>query len=195
VAWSRTICQRNSTRGMAQATLTKRARIDSLRLVEAQASVVAALDGVPDPFLFVCLIGGKEMMIEGIPDGWVALRFDHSVFGDNWIDEMGQIHLHEADLHSKYKRLIIRKIEKPKQYRPFANAAEFEPHRDRWVYSAEQRDDNQEGAESPEDGHSKITTYSKHGVTIDGYAFCFDTAFRYFVFDDDGSPFGVEVTE
>ena len=48
---------------MAQATLTKRARIDSLRLVEAQASVVAALDGVPDPFLFVCLIGGKEMTI------------------------------------------------------------------------------------------------------------------------------------
>jgi hypothetical protein len=66
------------------------------------------------------------MSIEGIPEGWVALKFDHSVFGDNWIDEMGQIHLHEADLHSKYKRLIIRQIEKPKQYRPFANPEEAE---------------------------------------------------------------------
>jgi hypothetical protein len=168
---------------MAQATLTKRARIDSLRLVEAQASVVAALDGVPDPFLFVCLIGGKEMMIEGIPDGWVALRFDHSVFGDNWIDEMGQIHLHEADLHSKYKRLIIRKIEKPKQYRAFANAEEFKPHRDRWVLCV--------------DEPMRIVSYGDRGVWFGASGddlFTWDQAFEEYLFDDDGTPFGIEVT-
>ena len=125
------------------------------------------------------------MSIEGIPEGWVALKFDHSVFGDNWIDEMGQIHLHEADLHSKYKRLIIRKIEKPKTYRPFANAAEYLP---RWGNPVKYQDSLK---------FDLIISTSELGVYIaQGRMVQFLTmeqAFGCLRFAD-GSPFGVEVT-
>lgn len=121
------------------------------------------------------------MTIEGIPEGWVALKFDHSAFGDNWIDEMGQIHSHEADLHSKYKRLIIRKIEKPKQYRAFANMEEAEPWFDevlRW-----------------KDGSKAIFRVSAMGnthVVIGFNQYTYQEAFSKFV-NQHGSPFGVEV--
>ena len=123
------------------------------------------------------------MTIEGIPDGWVALKFDHSAFGDNWIDEMGQIHSHEADLHSKYKRLIIRKIEKPKTYRAFANAAEFEPHRDRWLMHPREPDKR-----------FKPGDYNDQGVWgLDRRHYDYQHLFECGTLFDDGTPFGVEV--
>ena len=78
---------------------------------------------------------------------------------------------------------IIRKIEKPKRYRPFANAAEFKPHRDRWL----RRKDN---------GHEMRTTSycdDLHFTGNDGDGWL--AMLSDYVFDDDGSPFGVEVTE
>lgn len=130
-------------------------------------------------------------MIEGIPDGWELVRIGTPKLGvDTFLADDGTIKLCNFN-SARMNCAIIRK--KPKQYRPFANAAEFAPHRDRWIYSAEQKSDNPEGAESPEDEYLRVLGYSDSGVTIDEYGFCFDTGLRYFVFADDGSPFGVEV--
>ena len=124
--------------------------------------------------------------IEGIPEGWVALKFDHSVFGDNWIDEMGQIHLHETDLRSRHKRLIIRKIPKPKRYRAFANAAEFKPHRDRWVRRSHAGRPDAKGC-------YKVCAYDNWGIFDRGSKISYEEMFNHGRQFDDGSPFGVEV--
>ena len=71
-----------------------------------------------------------------------------------------------------------------KKYRPFANAAEFAPHRDRWVKY---------------DGMSggflfRITGFSDSGARTehDGAAYKKMLEIAFF---DDGTPFGVEVAE
>ena len=132
--------------------------------------------------------------IEGIPEGWVALKFDHSVFGDNWIDEMGQIHLHEADLHSKYKRLIIRKIEKPKQYRAFANAAEYVANRREGFAVDWNLKDSRPGFYAVVAANSSFLWVAFGDVS---QRFDWGQAFEKLMFrhvDNTTSPFGVEVT-
>lgn len=81
--------------------------------------------------------------------------------------------------------VILHKIEKPKTYRPFANAAEFKPHRDRWI----RRITN--------GGAFKIHDYCNDGSENDrSEVTSWEEFFSFgYVFDDDGSPFGVEVTE
>lgn len=81
--------------------------------------------------------------------------------------------------------VILRKIEKPKQYRPFASAAEFKPHRDRWI----RRITN--------GGAFKITDYCDFGYENDnGVVVTWKEYLDFgYAFDDDGSPFGVEVSE
>ena len=62
------------------------------------------------------------------------------------------------------------------QYRPFANAAEFAPHRDRWIRTPGQETIRQ------------VIHYSDRGVDGMTYRMLFEE--RTF---DDGSPFGVKV--
>ena len=64
-------------------------------------------------------------MIEGIPDGWELVRIGKPVRDIDWvIDPDGKPKLCDYDpMH--HNRPIVRKTEKPKQYRPFANAAEY----------------------------------------------------------------------
>ena len=67
-------------------------------------------------------------MIEGIPDGWKPVRFDRANDGDAYLGGNGEILRHLSPRPTLGKRLIVRKIKKPKkqkQYRPFANAAEY----------------------------------------------------------------------
>jgi hypothetical protein len=82
-------------------------------------------------------------------------------------------------------RAYIVPIDPPKppkpQYRPFANAAEFEPYRDRWVR-------RKEGM------FCKVASYENYGATMGTCA----TIWKYSdLFDewefDDGTPFGVKV--
>ena len=73
--------------------------------------------------------------IEGVPEGWRLVRIGRPKVGEHYIEISGS--MYEATpttptvLH--FVLPIVEKIEQPKKYRPFANAAEFEPHRDRWV--------------------------------------------------------------
>jgi hypothetical protein len=71
-----------------------------------------------------------------------------------------------------------------KKYRPFANAAEFMPHRGRWIQHKEDR------------YFSTIATYNNKHVWMPSATTGMEYArvFSDFTFDD-GTLFGVEVTE
>jgi hypothetical protein len=71
-----------------------------------------------------------------------------------------------------------------KQYRPFANAAEFKPHRDRWV----RRISDGLAFRCSSYGGGVLVVYANILPT-------FSEAFEQFVFDDDSTPFGVEIKD
>jgi hypothetical protein len=70
----------------------------------------------------------------------------------------------------------IRKIEQPKRYRPFANGEEFKPHRERWWRMKSESKD-------------KFRPPAYYSGSIN-----WERAFELLEFDD-GSPYGVEVTD
>lgn len=78
----------------------------------------------------------------------------------------------------------VRKIEP--RYRPFANAAEFAPHRDKWISRFEM------GVIKP--GAWKPIGYSDDGIYPDCSVFKYADAFEQLKFED-GTPFGVIETK
>ena len=126
------------------------------------------------------------MSIEGIPDGWGFVRVGRVFNGEHWVNNYGQPTRWDSDHASTSANyVIIRKIEKPKQFRPFANAAEFLTHH----LSGDYID---VGAGE----FAKVQHCSDSGIWFSGdediqlYADAIaDLKFR------DGTTFGVEVTE
>ena len=119
------------------------------------------------------------MQIEGIPEGWELVRIGVPELGEWIIGNDGGLHVVSKCVRA-YCYPIIRKIEKPKSYRPFASAEEFKPYRDKWWY----RDD--------QDGRRYFPPGSYGDKNHGGSNFTerFKTCFF-----EDGTPFGVEVTE
>ncbi len=125
--------------------------------------------------------------IEGVPNGWRLVRIGVPQLGVDWVinHEQSPTLCVVATLCPNWP--IIEKIEQPKKYRPFANAKEFEPHRDRWLIHPE---DEANGA-------FQVLEYDDTGIWANGmtekmsYAIVKNNGLRF----DDGSPFGVEVTE
>jgi hypothetical protein len=133
----------------------------------------------------------KVSSIEGIPDGWELVRVGCPTNGEFYLGMNGQPIICNLVFHG-YAYIIIRKIERHKQYRHFANAAEYEPHRDRWI----QRSHKHDTKDTPPAGCFRVSSYSDDGVwTIDGKAISYRQMFSEGKTFDDGSPFGVEVTE
>ena len=64
-------------------------------------------------------------------------------------------------------------------YRPFANAAEFAPHRDRWILRA----DGKAGA-------ARTSAYEEKGLWFGKNYVTYEQVFRLNTFED-GTPFGV----
>jgi hypothetical protein len=128
--------------------------------------------------------------IPGVPEGWVLVRIGHPVIGvDCVIDYNGDIVVFRGNpnVNSGANWPIIRKIEKPARYRPFANSEEFKPHRDRWWMLKDLPPEliGPRGSfiEPPE-------AYAEKG-----FAGCdWEGAFELRVFDD-GTPFGVKIDE
>jgi hypothetical protein len=121
--------------------------------------------------------------VPGVPEGWELVRIvDKPHIGEYALDYVNHpVMVTEPDAWDI--GVIVRKIEKPKRYRPFANAEEFKPHRDRWIRFRQSLISY------------RITEYSDTGVAIGSEApWDYDAAFASLVFDD-GTPFGVEVTE
>ena len=128
------------------------------------------------------------MSIEGIPDGWELVRIGVPKTGDWMINAEREPYQAICDYCTFWP--IIRKIEKPKRYRPFANAAEFEPHRDKWLvfFDYEYSDLS--------DQKSRVLVYGDDRFWIgeDGSMYDWNEAFKSWQFED-GTPFGVEVID
>jgi hypothetical protein len=120
--------------------------------------------------------------VPGVPEGWELVGFRRLMFGDWYVGAAGKPERWELAAASVNTYAVIRKIEVPKQYRPFANAEEFKPHRDRWWRYAV-------GGDYMPQINPPIP-YNELGV--DGATW--QQAFSGRVFDD-GTPFGVEVAE
>ena len=125
------------------------------------------------------------MSIKGIPDGWELVRIGRLKRGEFWLSNFGQpIEWEHSQESGSVNYIVIRKIEKPKRYRPFVNAAEFEPHRDKWLLH-----DGVVGA-------WRIHEYDDESFMIRDGVFCtFEEAFEDGRKFEDGTPFGVEVAE
>jgi hypothetical protein len=121
--------------------------------------------------------------VPGVPDGWELIEVRKMGLGDFSIDRDGKPFewvIGESDTVWP----IIRKIEQPAKYRAFANAEEFKPHRDRWVLCV--------------DEPMRIVSYGDRGVWFGASGddlFTWDQAFEEYLFDDDGTPFGVKIDE
>jgi hypothetical protein len=83
-------------------------------------------------------------------------------------------------LNTEKNLVILRKVERPKTYRPFANAEEFKPHRDRWCRIG--------------DCDSRVQNVTDERVYFRDCKFTWEQAYIEIAFDD-GTPFGVEVGE
>jgi len=123
------------------------------------------------------------MKIEGLPEGYDIVRIGRPEKGELFVGGTGLV-VKSTGGEFEFSYLILRKIEKPKQYRPFGNAEEFKPHRNRWWRMA---------YPSTEDSHPTFRSpcsYNDKHYGGNSWEWCFE---RY-VFDD-GTPFGVEVSE
>lgn len=118
--------------------------------------------------------------IEGVPEGWRLVRIGVPRPGVDWVINHEQSPTVCAVVTLCENWPIIEKIEQPKQYRPFANAAEFEPHRDKWW---RYKEDHLSVKRPP----TQYSDTAHHGYDWD-YGF---TRKEF----EDGTPFGVEVTE
>lgn len=121
------------------------------------------------------------MTIEGIPEGWELVRVGRATPKVDWVvNYWGEPVLCSACTEDK-SFVIIRKIEKPKRFRPFGTMEEAEPWFDevlRW-----------------KDGSEAIFRVSAMGnthVVIGFNQYTYQEAFSKFV-NQHGSPFGMEV--
>jgi len=117
-------------------------------------------------------------MIDGIPEGWELVRIGNPQTGEWMLDSHGEPRQVRLPVYGF--RAIVRKVERPKTYRPFANAAEFEPHRDRWCRIG--------------DCDSRVQNVTNERVYFRYSKFTWEQAYIEITFDD-GTPFGVEVSE
>jgi hypothetical protein len=122
--------------------------------------------------------------IPGVPDGWELMAFRVPKEGEWFLVIDGKPFQADHDRGSVWP--IIRKIEVPKQYRPFANGDEFKPHRERWWKPK---------TFSLDIDPSDLLIHPPQAYNHDGFSGCtWQQAFNGRVFDD-GTPFGVEITD
>ena len=134
--------------------------------------------------------------IPGVPEGWELVHANRAVMpGEYFIDRAGNVQRWGVELESAAVYPIIRKIEKPAAYRPFANAEEFKPHRDRWARVIKEH--NMSGCDLDDwlTDSLRFMGQDKTGVCAPGGWLTYGCAFECFVFDDDGTPFGVRIDE
>ena len=128
------------------------------------------------------------MSTEGIPDGWELVRIGQVFHQEDYINAQGEIERWRGRYPSLKKGyVIVQKAVKPKQYRPFANAAEFAPHKKRWLTHPE----------NTVIGEFQVVEFNDNGIWCRGmddlmpYERAYGVGLRF----DDGTPFGIEVTE
>lgn len=122
----------------------------------------------------------SEQQIEGVPDGWRLVRISKwPKVGEYAIYSPGEV-VRVTEPDQWELACIVEEIKQPKQHRPFANAAEFEPHRDRWWRFKKDEENQRRRPESYNDRNYWGCSWQE--------------IFELAVFDD-GTPFGVDITE
>jgi hypothetical protein len=143
-------------------------RWDSLSRITAwmPLSELPAFDPIPDP-----------------PKGWRFVdkendaRDDQAKFWDEETKHWGLVNPHLNHWLSTHTYIVP--IDPPEpQYRPFANAAEFEPYCDKWVLEGSRK--------------CRPTVYCDTFVEVNGTTYEWDEALRVLKLTD-GTPFGVRV--
>ena len=121
------------------------------------------------------------MKIEGVPEGYELVRVGIPKDGELFMHgRVGHIDKYDEGVFYNTVYPIVRKIDGPKTYRPFANAEEFKPHRDRWCKIG--------------DCESRVQNVAENRVFFRDMNFNWKQAYIEITFDD-GTPFGVEVVE
>jgi hypothetical protein len=126
--------------------------------------------------------------IPGVPEGWELVRIDRPAKGDWFIDVAGRPKEYPYEVNGGGVFPIIRKIEKPARYRPFANAREADQ-----FWSASLRLAGVTG--DAKDSRFRITSIGRDGITTNAEFYSYEAAFYKFYVDDDGTPFGVKIDE
>ena len=132
--------------------------------------------------------------IPGVPEGWGLVHaFRQAKKGEYRLTADGVPLLGEERTVGCYP--IIRRIEKPAKYRPFKDAEEFKPHRDRWARVIKEH--NMSGCDLDDwlTDSRRFMGQDETGVCAPGGWLTYGCAFNCFVFDDDGTPFGVKIDE
>lgn len=138
------------------------------------------------------------MEVEGIPDGWELVRVGKPTLEEFIIGHDGSpvacVSLKRPLRQFRYA--VIRKIEKPKQFRPFANEKEAEPFWDVKLRYKESVKFKEPGKAIKEPGKAmfRVNCIGEVDVGIAFSVYSYQTAFDVFECID-GTPFGVEVTE
>ena len=122
------------------------------------------------------------MSIEGIPEDWELVRVGKVKPGEVILGADGKPAEWISVESTSANYVIIRK--KDKQYRPFANAAEFEPHRDRWICHPNVKEKK-----------FRIAAYDDNMIWSNDRGYQYSNLFESGTLFEDGTPFGVEVTE
>ena len=119
------------------------------------------------------------MKIEGWPEGYELVRIGRPEEGELFICGTGLV-AKSTGGQAAFNYVIVRKIERAKKYRPFKDAEEFKPHRDRWCRISV--------------CDSRVQKVTNERVFFRDCHFTWEQAYIKITFDD-GSPFGVEVNE
>ena len=128
--------------------------------------------------------------IEGIPEGWELVRVGHPVIEVDWVlNHYGDPILFSGNpnVNPGSNWPIIRKVKKPKAYRAFASAAEYKPHRDRWLARTDEN-----GLRV--NGEFRLDGFDDTGIWLGSNHLSYKDALDRGGVFDDGTPFGVEVT-
>lgn len=135
--------------------------------------------------------------IPGVPDGWELLGVGRPVVGDFVVHTDGRVLKHGKDscvrMNENYP--IIRKIEQPEKYRPFANGAEYFANRQNRISVDWNREDGHPGFYTVVSANNSFLW-----VAIGDVIEMFDwlQAFQKIKFrhiDNSTSPFGVKIDD
>lgn len=132
-----------------------------------------------------------SLKIPGVPGDWEVVRVGEVEFKEHFIDEQGKIQRWEARCSSNKKGyVIVKRAVKPKQFRPFANAAEFREYKNRWITRVDQS-----GNELP--GECRVAGFDDHGFWLTGgvhvtWADAMQRGHKFIV-GPKRIPFGIEV--
>jgi hypothetical protein len=125
----------------------------------------------------------RAMKIEGVPDGYELVRIGRPLCGEQVLSPDGRVVVMSGGaLDVDY--VILRKVEKPKTFRTFRDGAEYEPHFNRPVKIKGIR------------GVHRVLWFDDKSFVVYSFTFAFaQKDMTKITFADDGTPFGVEVSE